>query len=163
MRQANGQCWEYGDPNHLFKDTYGEAQRQDDSGHVEEGCEGQAPWIAAAAALAVAVFLYRTDATSPAPPQVVSRAFQFVLVAPRAAHVSLVGDFNDWDATRTPMRQTGSNALWTVVVPLEPGRYHYAFFVDGSRWLADPSAPVARDDDYGAPSSVLTVGGGGDS
>ncbi|HYR32260.1 MAG TPA: isoamylase early set domain-containing protein [Gemmatimonadales bacterium] len=119
--------------------------------------------LAAAAALAVAVFLYRTDATSPAPPQVVSRAFQFVLVAPRAVHVSLVGDFNDWDATRTPMRQTGSNALWTVVVPLEPGRYHYAFFVDGSRWLADPSAPVARDDDYGAPSSVLTVGGGGDS
>src|SRR5882757_9909638 len=38
MRQANGQCWEYGDPNHLFKDTYGEAQRQDESGHVEEGC-----------------------------------------------------------------------------------------------------------------------------
>ncbi len=119
--------------------------------------------LAAAAALAVAVLLYRTDATSPAPPQVASRAFQFVLVAPRAVHVSLVGDFNDWDATRTPMRQTGSNALWTVVVPLEPGRYHYAFFVDGSRWLADPSAPVARDDDYGAPSSVLTVGGGGDS
>src|SRR5256886_4029797 len=44
-------------------------------------------------------------------------------------------------------------ALWTAVVPLVPGRYHYAFFVDGSRWLADPSAPVARDEDYGQPSS----------
>ena len=119
--------------------------------------------LAAAAALAAAVLLSRTEATSLAPPQVGSRAFQFVLVAPHAAHVSLVGDFNDWDATRTPMRRTGGDALWTVVVPLEPGRYHYAFFVDGSRWLADPSAPVARDDDYGTPSSVLTVGGGGDS
>ncbi len=117
--------------------------------------------LAAAAALAVVVLLSRTDSQSPAPPQTESRAFQFVLVAPRATHVSLVGDFNDWDATRTPMRRAGSEALWTVVVPLAPGRYHYAFFVDGARWLADPSAPVARDEDYGAPSSVLTVGGGG--
>ena len=117
--------------------------------------------LAAAAALALVVLLSRTDSQSPAPPQTESRAFQFVLVAPRATHVSLVGDFNDWDPTRTPMRRAGSEALWTVVVPLAPGRYHYAFFVDGARWLADPSAPVARDEDYGAPSSVLTVGGGG--
>ena len=117
--------------------------------------------LAAATALAVVVLLYRMDATPPAPPQAASRAFQFVLVAPRATHVSLVGDFNDWDATRTPMRRPGSEALWTAVVTLVPGRYHYAFFVDGSRWVADPSAPVARDEDYGAPSSVLTVGGGG--
>src|SRR6266850_23534 len=119
--------------------------------------------LAAVAALAVVVLLSRVDSSSPAPPQAESQAFQFVLVAPRATHVALVGDFNDWDATRTPMRRTGSEALWTAVVPLEPGRYHYAFFVDGSRWLADPSAPAARDEDYGAPSSVLTVGGGGDS
>jgi len=117
--------------------------------------------LAAAAALTVGVVLYRMASTPPAPPQGQSRAFQFVLVAPRATHIALVGDFNDWDATRTPMHRTGSEALWTAVVPLVPGRYHYAFFVDGSRWLADPSAPVARDEDYGAPSSVLTVGGGG--
>src|SRR5438093_12936932 len=116
--------------------------------------------VAAAAALAVVVILSRMESRSPAPPAE-SRASQFVLVAPHATHVSLVGDFNDWDATRTPMRRPGSEALWTAVVTLVPGRYHYAFFVDGSRWVADPSAPVARDEDYGAPSSVLTVGGGG--
>jgi hypothetical protein len=117
--------------------------------------------LAAAAALVAVVLLSRLDSTPSASPQEEARAFQFVLVAPRATHIALVGDFNDWDATRTPMHRTGSEALWTAVVPLEPGRYHYAFFVDGSRWLADPSAPVARDEDYGAPSSVLTVGGGG--
>jgi len=31
--------------------------------------------------------------------------------------------------------------------------------VDGSRWLADPAAPAARDDEFGTPSSVVTVGG----
>jgi len=120
--------------------------------------------LAAAATLAVVVFLSRMDRTPSPAPRAESRAFQFVLVAPRATRISLVGDFNDWDATRTPMRRAGSEALWTAVVPLAPGRYHYAFLVDGSRWLADPSAPVARDEDYGAPSSVVTVGaGGGDS
>jgi len=44
-------------------------------------------------------------------------------------------------------------------VPLAPGRYRYAFLVDGSRWLADPAAPRARDDEFGTPSSVVTVGG----
>ncbi len=117
--------------------------------------------LATAAALGVVVLLSWMSSRSPAPLQAASRTFQFVLVAPRATRVSLVGDFNDWDPTRTPMDRTGSEALWTAVVPLAPGRYHYAFFVDGSRWLADPSAPVARDEDYGAPSSVVTVGGGG--
>ena len=117
--------------------------------------------LAAVTALAAVVLLSRMDSKPPASPRMESRAFQFVLVAPRATQVSLVGDFNDWDATRTPMSRAGSEALWTAVVPLEPGRYHYAFFVDGSHWLADPSAPVARDEDYGTPSSVLTVGGAG--
>jgi predicted carbohydrate-binding protein with CBM48 len=117
--------------------------------------------LAAALALAAVVLLSRRDSSSPASPQAESRAFQFVLIAPRATQVSLVGDFNDWDATRTLMRRVGAEALWTAVVPLAPGRYHYAFLVDGSRWLADPAAPVVRDEDYDTPSSVLTVGGGG--
>src|SRR5437762_3557766 len=66
--------------------------------------------LVAAAALTVGFLLYRMASTPPAPPQGESRAFQFVLVAPRATHVELVGDFNDWDATRTPMRRTGREA-----------------------------------------------------
>jgi len=86
--------------------------------------------------------------------------FGFVVVAPRATTVSLVGDFNDWDAARTPMQRVRKDeSVWTAVIPLTPGRYRYAFLVDGVRWLADPAAPAARDDEYGAPSSVVTVGG----
>jgi predicted carbohydrate-binding protein with CBM48 len=97
-----------------------------------------------------------------APAEPASREFQFVLVAPRAATVSLVGDFNDWDVARTPMRPVRADgSVWSAVVPLPPGRYRYAFLVNGSQWLADPSAPAALDDEFGAPSSVVTVGGGG--
>ena len=74
--------------------------------------------------------------------------------------MALVGDFNDWDPTRTPM-QTARDGMWAAIVPLAPGRYRYAFLVNGSEWRADPSAPTATDDEFGTPSSVVTVGGGG--
>lgn len=82
---------------------------------------------------------------------------QFVLVAPGAGQVSLVGDFNDWDAAQTPM--SAGDGVWAVTVPLAPGRYRYAFLVDGSTWLRDPGATPALDDDFGRPNSVLTVVG----
>jgi hypothetical protein len=111
------------------------------------------PWLAAAAAL-TAVLIARPWS---------SRAdrqnhFQFVLLAPRAASVALVGDFNDWDPARTPLR-TSREGLWETVVPLAPGRYRYAFLVNGRDWRADPAAPAALDDEFGTPSSVVTVGG----
>ena len=82
----------------------------------------------------------------------------FVLLAPQARTVSLAGDFDGWDATRLPLRREGSG-LWTVEVPLRPGRYQYAFVVDGRRFVADPAAPRAVGDDFGQPTSVVTVAG----
>ena len=84
----------------------------------------------------------------------------FVLLAPRARRVALAGDFNDWDAARVLMRREASG-LWTVDVPLTPGRYRYVFVVDGRRFVADPAAPRAVGDDFGTPTSVVTIGGGG--
>lgn len=84
---------------------------------------------------------------------------QFVLVAPGAAQVTLVGDFNDWDTTATPMRTVPGNGVWTVTVPLDAGRYRYSFVVDGTTWVQDPSAPAALEDDFGRPNSVVTVRG----
>ena len=88
-----------------------------------------------------------------------SDAFQFVLVAPQAASVSLVGDFNDWDPKRAPMQT--AQGVWATVVNLAPGRYRYAFLVNGVEWRADPGAPPVKDDEFGTPSSVVTVGGRG--
>jgi hypothetical protein len=80
---------------------------------------------------------------------------QFVLHATGAASVTLVGDFNDWDARATPLSETG-DGVWSVVVPLPAGSVRYSFLVDGSEWRADPSAAAAPGD-FGRPTSVALV------
>jgi predicted carbohydrate-binding protein with CBM48 len=93
------------------------------------------------------------------PRDAVRDGVKFVLVAPQAARVSLVGDFNRWDPAATPMERTPTGGTWSVVVPLSAGRHEYAFVVDGKQWLPDPSAPLAPVDGLGAPNSVVLVGG----
>ena len=112
-------------------------------------------WRAAAAALGAVLIARPWSGGSDS----AANAFQFVLVAPQAASVSLVGDFNDWDPARSPMQT--AQGVWATTVPLAPGRYRYAFLVNGVEWRADPAAPRAGDDEFGTPSSVITVGGTG--
>ncbi|MFL5612788.1 MAG: isoamylase early set domain-containing protein [Gemmatimonadaceae bacterium] len=88
---------------------------------------------------------------------------KFVLIAPHAATVAVVGDFNDWDARATPMTRTPTGGTWSVAIPLKAGRHVYAFVVNGAngttQWVADPTAPLAPEDGLGAPNSVVLVGG----
>jgi hypothetical protein len=101
-------------------------------------------------------------AANPDAPVVVARAggarvVRFRLVAEGAHRVTVVGDFNDWDSRATPLRPAGAGGAWSVAVPIAPGRYSYAFVIDGVTWKADPAALPAPGDDYGRPSSLLLV------
>ena len=90
-----------------------------------------------------------------------SQLVEFVLVAPRAARVSLVGEFNGWDASATPMRHSQrGDGTWSVSVPLGAGRHVYAFVIDNSTWVPDPQAPLAPEQWYGERNSVVVVSGG---
>jgi hypothetical protein len=104
----------------------------------------------AAAAVVVAVTLVRGGA-EPEPPVV-----RFVLVAPTATRVSLVGDFNRWNPAALPMRKSNDGSAWMIEVSLVPGRHVYSFMVDGDL-APDPAAPRAAEDDFGVPSSVVLV------
>jgi hypothetical protein len=98
-------------------------------------------------------------AGSQLPDSLAPRAIKFVLIAPKAARVSVVGDFNGWNTSANPMREQGADGTWTVFVPLKPGLHVYSFVVDGTHFVADPTAPIAPDDGYGQKSSVVLVGG----
>jgi hypothetical protein len=87
---------------------------------------------------------------------------RFVFVDSGASTVALVGDFNEWTRGATQLKRSGAPGVWTVSVPLTPGRHEYAFIVNGSRWVADPLA-VKSSDDFGTESSVIRIGSAGKS
>ena len=62
----------------------------------------------------------------------------FVMPAPNAHSVAIVGNFNGWEAT--PLTDDDEDGIWAVSLPLSPGRYEYAFVVDGRWWGHDPLA-----------------------
>lgn len=91
--------------------------------------------------------------TPSAPTQVMVR---LVVLQPDARSVHAVGDFNGWDPARTSLQQV-SSGVWSVTLPLTPGRYEYMFVVDGQRWVGDPAAVEQADDGFGSRNAVLEV------
>jgi hypothetical protein len=108
-----------------------------------------------AAAFAGGVLVGRWSERPP-PASAAGRPVEFALRTAADSAVALVGDFNDWNPAATPLRRA-SDGVWSVTVPLRPGRYRYTFIVDGTRWRRDPAAPRSLEDDFGAPTSVITI------
>jgi len=77
------------------------------------------------------------------------KGVSFAVWAPAAAQVSVVGNFNDWDGTRNPMRRLGGSGVWENFIPkLQPGElYKYQIQAPGlpSFLKADPYASFAEE------------------
>jgi 1,4-alpha-glucan branching enzyme len=76
------------------------------------------------------------------------RGVAFAVWAPNAQGVRVVGDFNYWNGTATPMRSLGSSGVWEVFVPEIGAGTRYKFEIigrDGVRRLkADPMAQATE-------------------
>lgn len=81
----------------------------------------------------------------------------FAVVSPGAQTVAVVGDFSAWHPV--PLSDLDGDGIWTANLELPPGRYEYAFLVDG-RWIGQD--PVADEyvQSFGEYASVRYVGGG---
>jgi Carbohydrate-binding module 48 (Isoamylase N-terminal domain) len=110
-----------------------------------------------AAVLAAALtFGLTTRFLRPAAGQVVTVRLE--LVAPGAASVSVVGDWNGWDPAKDRLRDPDGDGVWEIRLRLQRGlEARYQFLVDGDRWLADPRAPLQVKDEFGGTSSVLQI------
>jgi len=97
-------------------------------------------------------------ASSQLPDSIAPRMVKFVLIAPDAQRVTLVGDFNGWNRDSTPAVRE-KDGSWTTFISLSPGRHVYSFVVDGKHFVTDPAAPVAPDDGFGQSNSVVIVAG----
>ena len=84
------------------------------------------------------------------------RALNFICQAPQARAVSLVGDFNHWNPTATPLRHDEHLNVWQACIPVPPGRYRYRLVVDG-KWTADPYNSYVESNPFGELNNVVEV------
>jgi hypothetical protein len=69
--------------------------------------------------------------------------------------VCLSGDFNGWSPNAHCLKRNGDTCQ--IKLFLSPGRYKYAFLVDGTQWIPDPEAYLEENDGFGMKNSVLIV------
>ena len=72
-----------------------------------------------------------------------------------AKEVCLVGDFNEWDESATPM-QALKDGRFKIVLELEPERdYEFRYLVDGSEWHNDWEADKYVPNPHGSDNCVV--------
>jgi chromosome partitioning protein len=77
----------------------------------------------------------------------------------QAGEVRIAGDFNGWvpdKGVRSMIESEGETRIWTKVLQLQPGTYHYRYVVDGE-WCRDPNNQQWVAGTTGQENSVLVV------
>jgi 1,4-alpha-glucan branching enzyme len=73
-----------------------------------------------------------------------------------ADRACVVGEFNDWSQTATPMAVTADGFEATIELPY--GRqYRFRYLIDGHRWENDWAADAYVPNEYGGDDSVLDL------
>ncbi len=88
-------------------------------------------------------------------PEITDEGVRFSFYSTKIERVCIAGDFNNWSMTADPLYDRERTGLWTILLPLSPGRYEYKFVVDGEKWIPDPGNPDSVDDGFGGKNSVL--------
>ncbi len=85
---------------------------------------------------------------------------KFVLpkeIAESANKVYVVGDFNNWELTKTPMIKR-SNGTRSASVDLPgKGEYQFRYLIDETRWINDPEADKFVPNSFGDAENGVVV------
>jgi 1,4-alpha-glucan branching enzyme len=79
----------------------------------------------------------------------------FFCEAREADRIFLVGNFNHWNPTVTPMNRM-PDGRWMASLELPHGHHQYCFLVDGEPQL-DPKASGVTRNDRNEPASLIAV------
>lgn len=73
-----------------------------------------------------------------------------------AEKAAVCGDFNDWDREKH-MLVKRKDGRFSTTITLEPGKYHYRFWLDDSRWENDWNAEEYVPNEFGSEDSIVTI------
>lgn len=72
--------------------------------------------------------------------------------------VTLVGEFNDWDNTRTPLKQQKDGTFVADVELAQGQTYRFRYLLDGQHWANEPEADGYEFCPFaGTDNSLVTV------
>ena len=80
----------------------------------------------------------------------------FELPSVEAGTISVLGDFNKWDAQSGLMKQR-KDGSWYKAVRLDPGTYRFRYLADGTTWHNDPAADGYEPSEFGQDNCVVVV------
>jgi len=110
-----------------------------------------------AAMLALASLVACATTLKPERPTPVTGGMRFSVLAPTATSVALVGSFNGWSPTAHRMASTGSDGLWSLVIPLPQGEHQFMYVINGKTWLVPPLAEDFVTDGFGTKNGIVVV------
>lgn len=75
----------------------------------------------------------------------------------QAKHVSICGDFNQWQAGHDTMTRE-ADGTFTTTLALQPGtRFSFKYLADVGGWLNDDQADDYQQNEYGEWNSIITT------
>lgn len=93
--------------------------------------------------------------TAKSKPKIKRRKVTLFFECPEADEVSLVGDFNNWNRKKHPMKVNG-DGMWSKTVMLPSGTYEYKFMVD-NQWREEPHSDDVCQNSFGTSNNILVV------
>jgi len=75
----------------------------------------------------------------------------------KVASVHLVGEFNDWDVTATPMK-SNKRGVYKATLELEPDReYQFRYLVNGEHWCNEWGADAYLPGGFGEDNCIVNT------
>lgn len=74
-----------------------------------------------------------------------------------AEQITIVGDFNNWDAQANPMKKLKSGEFTTTINLPKDSEYQYRYILDGNIWKNDDKADKYVPNQFEGENSVVVV------
>lgn len=74
----------------------------------------------------------------------------------QAGTLSVLGDFNGWDAASGLMKQR-KDGTWAKTIRLAPGAYRFRYLASDGAWYNDPDADGYEPSGHGEDNCILVV------
>lgn len=71
--------------------------------------------------------------------------------------VSLVGEFNQWQATKHNLIWNERSGQWEIELALTKGQYEYKYVINDQEWIVDPANPNKIEDGWKGFNSIKFV------